>query len=115
MRFPKKPPANPGLNATVTLWDTGAMEREPKGDSQRIELGRLTMFADQIVTINHSWYAPGSTQKRQASTTATVANTFKDVILPMYPGRNLIELVTTTAPTVWEVGFELSDVPPPRS
>lgn len=93
-------------------YDSGADRNLPAGvpqpeKNQRI---RIAVFADQIVNIQQSWYAPGSTTKRSvAAATATVVNTFKGVDFTLWPGRNLFEIITTTGPTVWDVGVELLD------
>lgn len=112
MRQLQASPANPGGSATAVAYDSGADRNLPAGvpqpeKNQRI---RLAVFVDQIVNIQQSWYAPGSTTKRSvAAPTATTASTFKGVDLQMYPGRNVVEIVVTTGCTVWDVGVELLD------
>jgi hypothetical protein len=109
MRRPIQTPANPGLNGTVTWLDTGHVEAPAPGAAEQGQRFRAVLFTDQIVTVNHSWYGAGSTTKRLIVANATVASTIKLIDIPLYPGRNLIEIVTTTAPTVFEIAGEVLD------
>lgn len=109
MRTPYQPAANPGASATVQVYDSGAVEAVGRGQVRSDQRVRLCLFADQAITINQYWYPPGGATKRLVSTAASLANTFKGVDLPLWPGRNTVELVTTTGPTVFEECHEVID------
>jgi hypothetical protein len=109
MRTPFQLIANPGAGATVQVYDSGAVEPVGRGGPRTEQRVRLCLFADQIITINQYWYPPGGATKRLVSTAASVANTFKGVDLPLWPGRNTIELVTTTGPATFEANHEVID------
>lgn len=120
MRTPLTPPPNPGAAATATLLDTGRVElgnptsSPSRGKNTEAQRVRLVIFADQVVTFHHRWRPPEEIdgtlrQLNGAGGEATTVSTafIRDVVLQ--PGRNVLQVVTTTAPTVWEVAIETLD------
>lgn len=107
-------PANPGAAGTATLFDQGVLKRDSSGTmavQKRMRIS-LALFANEVVTVFHKWGARGSSNLRAANgaggeaTTANVLFT-KDILL--LPGRNQITIVTTTAPTTWELDAEMTE------
>lgn len=114
MRNNLPPVANPGASATVIIYDDGAKpagtpQYPTRNTDQEMRVNGV-VNADVIVNIQQMWAIPGGTL-RQVSITPTVANTPKPFDLPLYPGRNVVQIVTTTAPTVWEVAAQTADKP----
>lgn len=103
-------PANPGGAATATLFD-----EDPNNIGARSGMRRVIVFAylSHTATFNHKVYTKGSTTGRVvngggigeqiAATTAFTRACF------LYPGRNVLEIVTGTANTTWEVEAATSD------
>jgi hypothetical protein len=109
MRTPFQPPANPGAAATAVLLDTGAVEGLGRGKITSEHRARGVVYADQVVTVRHVWYGPGSASGRVLATQATTAGVATSYDFALYAGRNVIEAVTTVAPVAWEVSTEVSD------
>lgn len=109
MRTPLQPPANPGASATATLFDSGAVELRGRGQPTDAAGVLGVVYSDVVVTIRHRWAAPGSANLRTLATVPTVAATPMPYGFALRPGRNVIEVVTTTGPADWEVSCEISN------
>jgi hypothetical protein len=105
----------PGGSATVTLFDTGAIQANATAQQMTKDMRRvrLVVFADQAATFFIKWAAPGSANLRTMNGPATppAGETMaasvpfeRDVLL--LPGRTQITIVTGTGPTVFEVAIE---------
>lgn len=101
-------PANPGANGTATLYDDVNVSSTEGTNKARV---KLTLFADQVVTVKVEWSDAAAGTLRQVSSTATTANTLYDQTIRLKPGRNKITIITTTAPTVWQVAAETVSSP----
>lgn len=114
MRQPIKPILNPGAAATVDLFDDGVKEGHPAIGQPSARLWfRLSIFADQVVNIQHQWRAPGAASFRNVGAAqATTANTQLTYERKLLPGQNRFQVTTTTGPGVWELAMETTDETP---
>ncbi len=106
----------PLLNTTVILWDSTADPAFGTTLARRRAFGGLRravvrIFADQIVTFRTKDLTVGSTTWRVynggGAGEATAVSTYfeRDVLFPS--DDHMIDVVVTTAPTVWEVSVRL--------
>jgi hypothetical protein len=101
-------PANPGANQTIPLWDSSTRTNKSPTRTERKIM--VTVFANQIVTVLFSVKSEnGSFRAANGAGDATTASTLfqKEYLLTGYDQK--VELVTTTAPTVWEVSGKLTE------
>ncbi len=109
MRSGLQPPANPGNNGTVTIYDeivgTATAKQPGSTENRRVT---VTLYVDQAVTVKHNWSAHGLTTQRVANGSGSgdtiTATTLTTKTYTLLPGRNQITITCgATAPTVWEV------------
>ena len=101
-------PANPGANATVTLYDDTTIGSDDVTHRSRVE---IELYSDVVVTIVHQWSDTPTGTLRQVSSTATTANTLYDARPRLRVGFNKITAVTTTAATVWQIAVGTNSNP----
>lgn len=121
MRTAYRPPANPGAGGTATILDTGRVElgnatsSPSRGENTAAQRGRLVFFTNVADAVfHHRWRPPeeidGTLRQLNGAAGETVsANTafIRDVVLQ--PGRNVLQIVTVTNPTTFELAFETID------
>ncbi len=119
VRYRHQAPPNPGASGTAVLYDSFGGTAGFAGNAQYPSTAvhpstrfRGAIFADQVVNIKQMWAAPGDATLRQiGASVATDGTTVKTFDFPLWPGRNVFQVVTTTAPTVWQVSTETVDGP----
>lgn len=109
------PPANPGASSSVVVYDTGNPSLDDINASRGVRRQRRCRVAVYTnvtdLKLRVEWYAPGSTNARlvQADVTIGAATYFQRSIRLQPSGRTVVSLITTTNPTTWEVGVDLTD------
>jgi hypothetical protein len=85
---------NPGANATFTVLD------QLIADSPRTDYAACSFWfkADQAMTVNYYVAEDDTATPVLRQTLAVDADTFFEDIVNLLPGRNLIQIATTTAP-----------------
>lgn len=106
----------PALNTTVILWDSTADYGTGTTLTQRraytyIRRAIVRIYADQIVTLRAKDLVVGSTTWRVVngggSGEATSVNTYFERDYLFASDDHMLDVVVTTAPTVWEVSVRL--------
>ncbi len=106
----------PLLNTTVILWDSTADPGKGTTLARRRAYPRLRravvrIYADQIVTLRAKDLVVGSTTWRVynggGAGEPTAVNTYFERDILFTSDDHMIDVVITTAPTVWEVSVRL--------
>lgn len=112
--FPLTPPANPGASSVGLIFDTSLATTENASDiatgraRREYKRCRVVVFVDQADAVFRVRWAENATGTLRTFSSTTIAiNTAKDFDVLLQPGRTVIDIVTVTAPTVWQVAADL--------
>lgn len=108
-------PALPGGSTVFAIYDSGVKtQADIRGNlasrrDQRVRVMVYTNVADAAFRVR--WADPVDGTLRTFSSTVISAATAKDFDVLLQPGRTVIDIVVTTAPSTFQVAAEVVDDP----